>query len=431
MTFDTTDTPHDTPHDSPEHAAPPPAEETLTRTAVDPQHTWDVVVVGGGPAGATAATDLARGGRDVLLLDRAGRIKPCGGAIPPRLVRDFAIPDGIICAKISGARMIAPSDKKVDMPIDDGFVAMVDREVFDEWLRARATANGATRRSATFETISRDPDGTARVHFRTSRAEGGESVSVRARAVIGADGANSAVAREAVPQRGPVPFVFAYHEIVEAPDEGAADYIANRCDVYYQGKLSPDFYAWVFPHGKSASIGVGSMQKGFGLKEAVADLRATTKLDGVRTIRKEGAPIPLHPAKKWDNNRDVLLAGDAAGVVAPASGEGIYYAMVGGRLAAEAVEAYLETGRSKALAGARKSFMKAHGRVFFILGIMQRFWYGSDKRRERFVSICRDADVQRLTWQAYMNKELVRRDPMAHIRIFFKDLAHLFGLVRP
>ena len=59
---------------------------------------------------------------------------------------------------------------------------------------------------------------------------------------------------------------------------------------------------------------------------------------------------------------------------------------------------------------------------------MQRFWYASDRRRERFVSICRDPDVQHLTWDAYMNKELVRAKPAAHVRIFFKDLAHLVGL---
>jgi geranylgeranyl diphosphate/geranylgeranyl-bacteriochlorophyllide a reductase len=83
------------------------------------------------------------------------------------------------------------------------------------------------------------------------------------------------------------------------------------------------------------------------------------------------------------------------------------------------------------LPGARKRFMKAHGRVFWILGMMQWFWYSSDKRRERFVSICRDPDVQKLTWDAYMNKELVRAKPVAHVRIFFKDLAHLLGVVRP
>ena len=105
--------------------------------------------------------------------------------------------------------------------------------------------------------------------------------------------------------------------------------------------------------------------------------------------------------------------------------------MAGGRLAADAVQAFLRAGDARALKQARKRFMKAHGKVFWVLGIMQRFWYSSDNRRERFVGICRDPDVQKLTWDAYMNKELVRAKPMAHVRIFFKDLAHLAGLVRP
>jgi geranylgeranyl reductase len=80
---------------------------------------------------------------------------------------------------------------------------------------------------------------------------------------------------------------------------------------------------------------------------------------------------------------------------------------------------------------ARKRFMRAHGTVFWVLGIMQHFWYRSDKRRERFVTMCADPDVQKLTWQAYMNKELVRADPTAHARIFFKDMGHLLGLSAP
>jgi geranylgeranyl reductase len=75
--------------------------------------------------------------------------------------------------------------------------------------------------------------------------------------------------------------------------------------------------------------------------------------------------------------------------------------------------------------------MKLPGRVFWVLGIMQYFWYRSDKHRESFVKLCRDPDIQRLTWEAYMNKELVRADPMAHVRIFFKDLAHLFRFAPP
>jgi geranylgeranyl reductase len=390
--------------------------------------TFDVVVVGGGPAGATAAEILAKRGRSVLLLDRSGRIKPCGGAIPPRLIRDFAIPDELLVARAKSARMIAPSDIEVDMPIENGFVGMVDREVFDEWLRERAAAAGATRRAGTFQGLTRDTDGVAIIsYFGKEGGKSSEKLRVRARAVIGADGANSAVAKLCVKGAERMKYVFAYHEIVRSPTAG---FDPARCDVVYNGSLSPDFYSWIFPHGETTSIGTGTARKGFSMRQAVGRLRADTGLDQVETIRREGAPIPLRPLKRWDNGRDVLLAGDAAGVVAPASGEGIYYAMEGGRLAAESVEALCETGNPAALRTARKHFMKAHGRVFFILGIMQWFWYSSDKRRERFVSICRDPDVQRLTWESYMNKKLVRKDPMAHAKIFFKDMGHLLGLVK-
>ncbi|MEQ8230287.1 MAG: geranylgeranyl diphosphate reductase, partial [Gammaproteobacteria bacterium] len=384
----------------------------------------DVIVIGGGPAGATAAEALARHGRAVLLLDRAGRIKPCGGAVPPRLVRDFAIPDALLKARIGAARIIAPSARAIDMPIDGGYVGMVDRGEFDEWLRERAACAGAVRAHGTFDTLARDADGLAVVHY-TAHGDGDRAAHARARIVIGADGANSAVARVALPNVAAPPFVSAYHEIIESP---AAGFDGARCDVWYQGRVSPDFYGWVFPHGAQTSVGVGSAVRGFSLRRATAALRAASGLADAPLVRREGAPLPLKPRKRWDNGRDVVVIGDAAGVVAPASGEGIYYAMVSGALAAEAAHACVSNGDVRELAQVRRRFMREHGRVFFILGIMQRFWYCSDARRERFVSMCADADVQRLTWEAYMNKRLVRARPAAHVRIFFKDLAHLLGL---
>ncbi len=391
---------------------------------------FDVVVIGGGPSGSTAAHDLVQQGWRVLLLDRQGRTKPCGGAIPPRLIQDFHIPDHLLVAKVRCARMVSPKSKMVDIPIDDGFVGMVDRDVFDEWLRSRAAQAGATRARGRFERLERDAQGRLQVVYAALGPHGSENeIRVQTRLVIGADGARSEVARQAIEGADRTRYVFAYHEILQT-SKSWAGHDPDRCDVYYQGPVSPDFYGWIFPHGNTMSVGTGSADKGFSLRTGVARLREVAGLTDSTVLRREGAPIPLKPLPRWDNGRDVVLAGDAAGVVAPASGEGIYYAMACARIVAESVNECLRDHKPACLAKARKRFMREHGKVFWVLGMMQHFWYRNDGRRERFVAMCEDKDVQQLTFDAYMNKRLVRKKPMAHIKIFFKDLAHLFGMAR-
>ncbi|MFK7869387.1 MAG: geranylgeranyl diphosphate reductase [Roseobacter sp.] len=388
---------------------------------------YDVVVVGGGPSGSTAAEDLVRSGHKVALRDREGRIKPCGGAIPPRLMQDFHITEDQLLAKVQTARMISPTGRTVDIPIENGYVGMVDRKDFDPFLRARAAEAGAEYFTGTFVRIER-PNGTPVVIYRDKATQ--EERELPCKLVIGADGAKSRVGLAEVKDADKIPLVFAYHEIIKAPPK-SEHYDPMRCDVIYDGAISPDFYGWVFPHGNSASVGMGTEISSVNLKEATAALREASGLADCETLRKEGAPIPLRPLDRWENGKDVLLAGDAAGVVAPSSGEGIYYAMVGGRVAATACAATLASGRVKDLRLARQLFMKEHKMVFRVLGSMQNAYYRSDDRRERFVSLCHDIDVQRLTFEAYMNKKLVRAHPLAHLRIGLKNLAHLTGLVAP
>ncbi len=389
---------------------------------------YDVVVIGGGPAGSTAANELARRGLAVLLLDRPTDKHPCG-AVPSRLLEQFEIPEELLATRLKSARMISPSGRIVDMPIDDGFVGMVDRPRFDEWLRNRAAAAGATRLAATFVRLSRGEDGMATVHYDAdpSTAGGSEARSVRARAIVGADGAVSAVARQAISGADRVGRRTLYHEIIRSPARAGGMFDPERCEVHHRESLSPDFYAWIFPNGATTSVGAGTASATFSLTASVASLREKSGLDKVETTRRESAPLPLRPLARWDNGRDVVLAGDAAGLVAPATGEGIYYAMTSARLAADSVHEMLLTGDVRALAMVRTRFMKSHGRILWVLGIMERFWYSSDERRERFVSLCRDPNIQRLSLEAYLNKELSLAKRHAHERFFFRNLAlHAF-----
>lgn len=346
--------------------------------------------------------------------------------MPPHLLSRFEIPDHLVVARITHARMVSPKARQVDMSIEGGYVGMVDRDVFDEWLRERARLAGCTRLTGVFTAVRREDNQQFSVRYRAEDTTGARELTLRTRAVIGADGAASAVARQRIAHADRARFVAAYHEVIRSP--ASAD--ARRCDIFYCGRVSPDFYGWVFPHGSTMSVGVGSARRGFSLRRATALLRAEAGLTAAVTVRREGAAIPMRPLRRWDDGVGVLLAGDAAGVVAPASGEGIYYAMHSGRLAAASVDEFLRCGDPSVLRQARRRFMREHGRVFWILGMMQWFWYRDDARRERFVSICRDPDVQRLTWQAYLHKKLIRAQPAAHVRIFLRDMAHLLGLAR-
>ena len=124
----------------------------------------------------------------------------------------------MLVARALGACIFSPSARAVDMPIDNGFVGMVDREVFDEWLRERAVAAGVKRLDATFETLTRDTDGTAIVNYRTkANGKAAAAGQARAKSVIGADGALSLVARQSIKNARRVRYVFAYHEIVRTP----------------------------------------------------------------------------------------------------------------------------------------------------------------------------------------------------------------------
>jgi geranylgeranyl reductase len=388
-----------------------------------------VIVCGGGPGGSTAAATLARAGVETVLIEKSfSRIKPCGGAIPPVLVRDFDIPEHLIQRRVSSVAVYAPSGRAVTMDIHQGYVGMVCREAFDAFLRQRAGQLGALVVEGRVEGVDATERG-ATVTFTTPQ---GNRQTLVADAIIGADGANSFVARTFDLHQGGL--VAAAVQERFALNTETARRLNDRCAIYYDGRYSPDFYGWVFPKADHVAVGTGTAIRSANLKGHLEAFKQHLGISERPTLR-EGAPIPLRPYDRWVTNR-VALVGDAAGLVASSSGEGIFYAMKSGEMAAEAMLECRHDLRSEKLYRAyQKAFLKKYGATFRFLELMQNLYYKNDARREAFVAICRDRGVQDLTFQSYMYKTLVRMPMLDGIRIMSKNFYHLtralLGLYRP
>ena len=99
-----------------------------------------------------------------------------------------------------------------------------------------------------------------------------------------------------------VPCVYAYHEVIRSPAAGDAGFDRSRCDVFYQGKHSPDFYAWVFPHGSKTSIGTGSAVQGFELRKAVGKLREELGMTEEKQRLSARSLASLQVRRSWRSN---------------------------------------------------------------------------------------------------------------------------------
>ncbi|MGQ9805320.1 MAG: geranylgeranyl diphosphate reductase [Chlorobiales bacterium] len=377
---------------------------------------FDVVVVGGGPAGASAANELAKKGLSTVLIERnLSNAKPCGGAIPLGLIEEFEIPDFLVERKVTAMAVRSPKGKIVTMTMPNGFVGMVRRERFDKFLRERAAQNGATLLEGKFRTIEETDAG-----YRLSiDIKGGKTIEIRSKYVIGADGANSKVALDL----GFPPNEFkavAIQQRFHSCDELAR--YENLVEIWYDGEVSPDFYAWVFPKADHIAIGTGTEDGTVNVKKLQA--RFIEKL-GIKAkpYYEEAAKIPMHPRKTFVKG-NAMLVGDAAGLVTPSNGEGIFFAMKSGKMAAETLIDHVK-GKGSPLAMYEKKFRKQFGMIFTGLGLMQSIYYRNDRLRESFVSILEDEHVQQISFDSYLYKKMVPAPLWVQLKITAKNLYHL------
>ncbi|MEW6624522.1 MAG: geranylgeranyl reductase family protein [Bacillota bacterium] len=296
-----------------------------------------VIIVGAGPAGAYLAYLLAREGIDVLLLEKEylPRNKLCGGGISPKVIKllDFdlnPVIENTIYKMIITHRLGKPINVNSDQPI----VYMSSRDQLDNYLVNKAKHAGATvldgLRVKKVQSVGKE------VFVYTNEKVFSGSI------LIGADGANSIVARSFGLAKNRINTV-AFESHVPLSQEKTDE---SRCTIRVDYGLVPKGYAWVFPKSNYLSVGVGSTSpKIKGLDSYLNKWIRAENFDVPALPQKKGWVIPLNPQPNDLHNNNVIVIGDAGGLVDPVTGEGIYAAIYSACLAAQVITEQVRQAR--------------------------------------------------------------------------------------
>jgi geranylgeranyl reductase family protein len=315
---------------------------------------YDAIVVGAGPAGSVTAFRLASAGASVLLLDKARfpRDKPCGGGLTIRAVKELPIDvTPVVEHVVDRMRLRLRYGSWYERRSEEPLILMTQRRRLDAFLVEQAAAAGAEVLDGTKVTSVAETAGGVEVAFDGARATG--------EVLIGADGANGVCARQLSLAGEPVYGValegnLPYDAIVEQ---------RYRAKAVIELAILPGGYGWVFPKGDHANFGVGGWERtGPTLRD---ELRRLCDEHGVPEGRLEsirGHRLPLRrPDARLARGRS-LVVGDAAGLVDPLSGDGMYEAFVSSRLAADAAFAVLR-GEKPTVDGYDPALRGALGRL--------------------------------------------------------------------
>jgi geranylgeranyl reductase family protein len=291
---------------------------------------YDVVVVGAGPAGSSAAFELARNGLNVALVEKASmpRYKTCGGGVVARALKllPFDASEAIERQCHAAELNLGHSDLCFRIKRDYPLVSMTMRENFDHLLFTAAGKAGARMLDdhRVLDVLSRNGE----TEVVTDKG------SLRCRFIVGADGAQSIVARKGGWTKRMLVSPLVEWEVTVDPKLLSAFSSSAR----FEFGPVPSGYAWVFPKREHLSIGLGGYERGkLDLKARLDRFLQALGVTPVEKVERHGYFIPVRPRDEGFAKGHVLLVGDAAGFVDPVTGEGITYAILSGQAAARAL----------------------------------------------------------------------------------------------
>jgi digeranylgeranylglycerophospholipid reductase len=323
---------------------------------------YDIIVVGAGPAGSTAARFAAVGGASVLVLEKdrdVGYPVRCGEAVSHEGVVQFIEPDPKwIAATVRRFRLVAPNGKQV-VPKLDGTGYVLERRIFDYELAKLAAKEGAEVITKAYAyDLLKDENGKA---IGVKALIKDNEVEIRSHIVIAADGVESRVGKWA-----DIDTMCSIHDMESCAQMTVAGIELERdcLEFYFGDAISPGGYLWVFPKGKdTANVGIGISVEEAKKKSAIRYLQEFMERKypkaAILTQIAGGVPCAITCETLVKNN--VMLVGDAAHQVNPVSGGGIISGMIGGMIAGEVAAEALKQNDFSHLSEYEKRWQKRLG----------------------------------------------------------------------
>jgi digeranylgeranylglycerophospholipid reductase len=296
---------------------------------------YDVVVIGAGPGGSMASYHASVNGAKTLLIEKSQEIgEPvrCAEAVPR--LEDFGIKadPSFVRNHIKGGYLIAPNGRKITVKggKTDGYI--VERKIFDKYLAVRSARVG-TKVAVKSRVIGLEHNGDG---YNVIVNHLGEEYTVKAKIVIAADGVESSVAEMAGLKCKKLPTEICSCAEYEMTNVKLLD---NEMMEFYFGDISPKGYAWIFPKGNTANVGLGVIDK---KKKAIDYLNEFIEHPILEGRLKDATPVEFKcggapvggPIEKTVSD-NLMVVGDAAGQISPLSGGGIYLSMSCGSIAGE------------------------------------------------------------------------------------------------